>query len=188
MDALFTAEYILTQDIYKEFFHRKTFVSRMILYVMGYFAAYAALRTVLTSVYLDSTVDQSVGLPASHLWLYAGILFAIGAIAVVSAALLPRRLAKKAFRKALRIGGDPKPKLRDSIFDDRVEQYNHATGNTFSQSLEDIKKIRGSKNLYLLMTKKSGSFIVPKDSFIKGKPGDFESFVSNVFTPKQVKL
>ena len=80
------------------------------------------------------------------------------------------------------------PEAETLFFDDRIEGVSLTNKAELKLDYEKIKKIKQSKNMYLLILNKSLVVMVNKNGFEKGTCEEFEEFIKSKAVNAKIKL
>lgn len=96
-------------------------------------------------------------------------------------------LANKREKQLLELFGTI-PEAETLFFDDHIEGISLTNKAELKLSYEKIKKIKQSKNMYLLILNKNLVVMVNKNGFIKGTCEEFEEFIKSKAVNAKIKL
>lgn len=172
MEPVFVNKYSHTKESFIEmnkkhsefmriFFGLLFFIAFLALSLFGYFVLYDLTYTIVVAVF--------------------GVLFAFYPLIRIYI------LAGKREKQLLELYGTI-PEAETLFFDDRIEAVSLTNKAEVKLEYEKIKKIKQSKNMYLLILNKSLVVMVNKNGFEKGTCEEFEEFIKSKAVNAKIRL
>lgn len=172
MEPVFVNKYIHTKDLFIEMNHKYNEL-QIILLGSLFFVLFIGL-SLLGYFCLDN-------IPYSVATAILGIIFTFYPYFRI------KIIAAKREKQYLELFGTI-PESETLFFDDRIESVSRTTNAELKLEYEKIKKIKQSKNMYLLILSKSLVVMVNKNGFIKGDCEDFADFIKGKAINAKIKL
>ena len=160
MEPIFVNRHTRTEDVYREYlfyYYFKRFGAILFLVLSSFIFIYGILNFVSNPT------------PAAICILIPVLYFAF--------MIRSYTVSKKAFfLRDLELNGGKPMKTEHFVTDTAIATFSPSTQARYIISLQKIKSVGKTENLYLLYSKAGSLFIFQKNGFVKGAPEEFEAF------------